>query len=317
MATQEKSGGTLGNVITIIIFIAVITVALWGAISAVRLAPRLFNAISNTFTGGSSSIEFSVPSVEVRSGEVFTLSWKDTARTNGLYTISYACTNGVELGVPAAENTFKAIPCDVPFAIPASQTSIKVLPRLTAGDRVSVPVSIQYLADDGSLATEGKTTVTINKASESATTPTPTPAAPKTTTPKKPTTAAPAATSNGKPDFVIRPIAAGVVDPMTGVFVQKNIFGSYELVSYKFDVANRGTAKSGSWTLTAELPTRSGQVYNAPTQQPLGVGDHTEFTLNFTQPISGSIRITVDPTNSVSELSEGNNSLSEYVSVVY
>ena len=109
----------------------------------------------------------------------------------------------------------------------------------------------------------------------------------------------------------------GVIDPMTGAFIRKNVFGSYETVSYKFDVANRGAGRSGQWSFTANLPTRTPTPYQSPVQNPLGVGDHVEFTLNFSGPASGSVAIQVDPSNAVAETNESNNVLNEYISVMY
>ncbi len=85
----------------------------------------------------------------------------------------------------------------------------------------------------------------------------------------------------------------------------------------KFEVANRGTGRSGQWAFTANLPTRTPYFYQSPTQLALGPQYRIEFTLNFSQPISGPINIEVDPTNSISETNEGNNNISQYVSVNY
>ena len=316
---QEKGGvGTFGNIITIIVFVIIITIGLWGAISAVRLAPRIFGSISETITGNR-PIAVTLPSAEVKSGEPFTLTWEDRSREDGLYTVVYDCTPNFEMSTATNGSPASLLPCSMPFAVPTTETSIRLVPILKSGELVSVPLTISYVAADGTHKTEGRTSLTVLKGARTVAAATTTPTtggtapAPQTT----PTTPAPQQPA-GKPDLVIRSISMGIIDPMTGAFIPKNVFGSYETVSYKFDVANRGAGRSGQWSFSANLPTRGTPTpYHSPVQNPLDMGDHIEFTLNFSGPASGSISIQVDPSNTVAESSESNNILNEYISVVY
>jgi hypothetical protein len=312
--TQEKNGiGTLGNVITIIVFIAIITVGLWGAISAVKLAPRMFGSITNTFRGDD-PIELSLSSSELISGEVFTLSWKDAKRDNGLYTISYACVDDFEMRAPTAGQTLGPIPCDMPYSIPGTKTSVDLMPIVKIGVKAEIPLTISYISREGEQKTKGMTSLVVNNnkivVEEDKKEKDPVDVVTEVI-PSTPTQPA------GIPDLTVRTIAVGVVDPMTGSFIPKNTFGSYETVSFKFDVANRGNGKSGAWTFSTNFPTQTQSLYHPPMQQPLGPGDHIEFTLSFSQPISGNISINIDPSNAVAESNESNNYLSEYISVVY
>lgn len=326
MALQERGGvGTVGNIVTIVVFVIIITIGLWGAISAVRLAPRIFSSISNSFAG-TPGIELSVPTAEVKSGEVFTLSWKDMPRTSGIYTIVYTCTPDAELQISTDGSSANPLPCGTTFAMTETATSLHLVPILKSGDRATIPISVVYIDNDGKQQTEGKTSLTVVKGSAvvAATTTASTGSPQGTNTPvvikpapKPITPAAPAPKAVGMPDLTIRPIAMGVIDPRTGMFIQKNVFGSYETVTYKFDVANRGTGRSGSWSFTADLPTNPPKPYQSPMQNPLGPGDHIEFTLNFNAPSSGSVMIHVDTSNAVAESNEGNNMLTDYISVVY
>jgi len=319
MATQEKSGsGTFGNVVTLIIFIIIITIGLWGVISAVRLAPRIFGSISETIVGNR-PIEVTLPSTEVKSGEPFTLTWEDRSREDGLYTIVYECTPNFEMRAATDGAPANPLPCGMPFAVPATETSARLVPLLKSGDLVSVPITISYVAADGEHKTEGRTSLTVLKGARPVAVATSTPSTGGTQAPRTPQTpTTPAPKPAGKPDLVIRNITMGVIDPMTGAFITKNVFGSYETVSYKFDVANRGAGRSGQWSFTANLPTRgTPTAYQSPVQNPLGVGDHIEFTLNFSAPASGSVSIQVDPSGAIAETNESNNVLNEYISVMY
>jgi len=317
MALQERGGiGTFGNIATVVVFVIIITIGLWGAISAVRLAPSIFSSISGTFAG-TPGIEVSTPNTEVKSGEVFTLSWKDAERANGIYTIVHTCTPNVEIQITSNGSSANPLSCGTTFAIPATEMSLRLIPILKSGDRANVPISIVYIDNDGKQQTEGKTSLTVVKGAPIVVATT-TSKAPATTNPTtKPSTPATSAPKTGTPDLAIRTISMGVIDSQTGAFIQKNVFGSYETVSFKFDVANRGTGRTGNWSFSADLPTNPQKPYQSPVQNPIGPGDHIEFTLAFNAPSSGSVVVHVDPNNAVAELNEGNNTLYQSISVVY
>lgn len=319
MALETGGRGTFGNIIAIIGFILIIAIGLWGATMAVRLAPRMLSSIADTFRGSSNSIEVSVPSSEIKSGETLVLSWTDTARESGLYTIRYNCTDGLSVEAPVSETAYGPIPCDMPYAIPATEKSVRLMPKLASGkERAEVTFTIAYLSREGEEQAAGTAEIAVVKGATVATpAPTPTPT-PKPTPKPTPTPApAPAPKPVGIPDLAVRMITMGVTDPYTGQFIPKPVFGSYEVISVKFEVANRGAGRSGQWMFDANLPTRTPYFYQSPIQMPLGPQDRIEFTLNFSQPISGPIQINVDPSNTVHETNESNNYLTQYVSVVY
>ncbi|PIR82570.1 hypothetical protein COU20_01605 [Candidatus Kaiserbacteria bacterium CG10_big_fil_rev_8_21_14_0_10_59_10] len=83
----------------------------------------------------------------------------------------------------------------------------------------------------------------------------------------------------------------------------------------RFEIANRGTVHSGTYTFIAQLPTAQGFTYTSPLQMSLGPGDRIENTLRFTQlaPQGGTFTVFVDPMHLIKESNKANNSASRYV----
>lgn len=319
MSEEPQSGlKMMGNIIAVIGFIVIIAIGIWGAIAAVRLAPRMFETIGGTFKNSDSEIELSLPSSNLRSGEPFVLSWKDEKRNSGFYTIRYGCIDNISMETPVsdtADTDWEPMPCGTSYTIPASMSSMRFMPKITDTERVEFPLTITYLTPDGEKKAEGLVILTVSKPPAPITEePTPAPETPKIPVLEE---SAIATKPVGKPDFAVRLISLGVIDSYTGQFIQKNVFGSYEMVVFKFAVINVGQGQSGTWTFSTYLPTRMPTNYQPPIQQSIGAGDRIEFALNFTMPISGTIQINIDPSNAIYETSEYNNSLSQYISVVY
>ncbi|MEK7628836.1 MAG: CARDB domain-containing protein [Patescibacteria group bacterium] len=318
MNAEGRNGiGSVGNIIAIIGFVVVVAIGLWGAVSAVRLAPKMFAVISDSFKDESPiALESSEP--KVRSGDPLTLAWQDAKRDSGLYTISYNCVDGVEIQAPVSDTAFGIIPCAMPYAVAATDSSLKLIPLLHGKTEATIPIAIEYLSRDGSKIATGTTTVSVYTSTSA------TPVGTTPTTVKKPVATktavvspatkpaprpAPAPKPAGKPDLEVRFLGIGTTDPYTGAFMQRTSFAPHEVVSFKFDVINIGTARSGAWGFTAELPTNPPYHYDSPTQSSLNRGDHVEFTLTFSMPQYGNATVSVDPYNAVREISEGNNTL--------
>lgn len=317
MTNGPQSGlKTTGNIIAVIGFIVVIAIGIWGTIAAVRLAPRMFETISGTFKNSDPAIELSLPSSNLHSGEPFVLSWKDAKRDSGFYTIRYGCIANISMEAPASDTDWEPMPCGTSYTIPASMSSIRLMPKITDTERVEFPLTITYITPAGEKESEGLVILTVSK-----------PPAPvvEDSTPAPETTKVPILEESalatkppvGKPDLAVRLISLGVIDQHTGQFIQKNVFGSYEMVVFKFAVTNIGQSRSGAWTFSTYFPTRMPTNYQPPIQQPLGLGERIEFTLNFTMPISGDIQINIDPSNATAETNEYNNALTQYISVSY
>ena len=103
------------------------------------------------------------------------------------------------------------------------------------------------------------------------------------------------------------------------MFVNRAPTSQYDMVAVKFDVANQGSAPSGAWYFTAQLPTSPMTPYTSSQQNSLAVGAHIENTLRFNNVMQGggTFTVSVDPSNTVGESNEGNNYASQWVSGGY
>ena len=72
---EQKS--TLMNVLSIVGFIIIVGIGIWGAINAVRLAPSLFANIGNPFGGAGTKLTLSLPTSAAQIGSPF-LSSEDS-----------------------------------------------------------------------------------------------------------------------------------------------------------------------------------------------------------------------------------------------
>lgn len=117
-------------------------------------------------------------------------------------------------------------------------------------------------------------------------------------------------------DLSVRILAVGVIDPVTGAFINRAPVSPSEVVAVQFDIVNEGGASTGAWYFDAQLPTASGGYpYSSPVQEPLGPGDHIVNTLRFSSVVSGGgmFNIIVDSQGMVDEFSETNNTATAFV----
>ncbi len=115
---------------------------------------------------------------------------------------------------------------------------------------------------------------------------------------------------NGSIDLEARVLAVGVVDKDTNVFTASSSPSANLRIAVKFDVINKGTKASGSWSFNAVLPTFPLYIYSGDSQQSLMPGDRIEFIIGFDsveRKKDGEFIVNVDPTNSVTESNKTNN----------
>ena len=118
------------------------------------------------------------------------------------------------------------------------------------------------------------------------------------------------AIENGKADLLVRIIETGILDSDTNEFIQTDSMTYTSRGGVFFEVINLGTKTSEEWMFTAVLPTFPAYTFNSETQEKLAPGDRIEFTLGFdsvVQEIEGTILITVDPNNTLDEVTRDNN----------
>jgi len=115
---------------------------------------------------------------------------------------------------------------------------------------------------------------------------------------------------NGKADLGIHVLGTGILDPETNIFTPADIIKTTDRGAVQFEVTNLGTKTSEEWTFDAVLPTNPPHTFHSDNQQVLAPGERIEFTLGFDAVIheeEGVITITIDPDNSIEEVTKENN----------
>ncbi len=307
----NRGESSLSSILTIFIFIVVVAIALWGAVNAVKFAPRLYEIISSPFGGKKAALAITAPTEAVENAKAFSIAWTHSADATGQYAFRYDCVDGMGFEAPVAEGgVYGDITCNIPYGVPATERSIRLIPKNTnATASTSAPFTLTYTDAEGTVITETQGTVVVLKDATAAPV---TPVAPTTsvTTPAKPTPVA------GTPIPVKSP-ATGPAD-LAITFLSMEVangyapYGSYnegDTVNIRFDIKNRGHRATGPWTFTANLPAGNGYYYTSPVQRSLNPQDGAVYTLTFTMPQAGTLTIEVDPADNINESSEHNNSL--------
>lgn len=304
---QGQNPGLLANILAVAGFIILIIVIVWGAYHLLRLTG---SGVSNLFTrfGGADTIAITIPK-ETQSGTAFPLSWKYDADEAGAFAFLYQCKTGFRFDASAGGRT-SAIPCGSAYTV-GTTTTLSLVPVLAGTTTMDVPVSVVFIpaatSTDATSRPQGTATVRVLAKAGGATVTTPTPAS---TTPT-PSTPRPA----GKPDLSVRIIAVGVINQATGAFENRYPVGPEEVAAVQFDIANSGSASTGTYYFTVNLPLQGGYTYTSPLQANLSPGSHVVNTLRFkpVQTGGGTVTVNVDTTYAVGESNEGNNAAAMYI----
>lgn len=288
--SRGSGGSLLGNIFAIIGSIILIVIIIWGLIHLFSISGGFLSSLF----GGSNKIEITAPS-EITSGEVATISWKHKAKETGMYALIYPCTEGLRFSTTAPDNAYVTIPCGAGFGIGSATTTAAILPTLTASTSIQTPLSVLFIpSSTSSTPIEATVTLTVNPAQVAE----PAPAAPvKPTTPSQPST------PSGTGDLSVT---------ITSVFVDQ-----YGNGTATFNISNIGTGHSGAYTFTAQLPTAQPYTYVSPLQTSLAPGSYIVNTLRFSQAVNGAVSVIVDPSNTVTEANESNNTAVQYVTGAY
>lgn len=118
----------------------------------------------------------------------------------------------------------------------------------------------------------------------------------------------------GLPDFSVHILSVGVIEPLSGDIIPRRPASANDLVAVRFDIANNGSASTGTWYFTAQIPTNPVYSYSSDAQASLAPGAHIENMLRFRQAEQGgTFSVSVDPANLVAESNESNNTASQNI----
>lgn len=304
----QQNPGILANILAVAGFIILIIVIVWGAYHLLRLTGSGVTSLFSRF-GGGDSIAITLPK-ETQSGTAFPISWKYNAEEAGAYSFLYQCKTGFRFDMASANGRASAIPCGSAYTVGTS-TSLSLIPVLAGTTTMDVPVSIVFIPSATSTDARPQGTATVRVLAKTGATSTPAATAPSTPTATTSTTPRPA----GKPDLSVRIVAVGVINPISGNFENRYPVGPEEIAAVQFDIANNGTASTGNYYFSVNLPMQGGYLYQSPVQANLTPGSHVLNTLRF-KPLmagGGTVTVSVDTTYAVSESSEGNNTAAMFV----
>lgn len=300
-APADKS--LLTNILTIAGFVIVIVIVIWGLVHLASLSGPWFSSL---FEHPAPSIQVTAPA-SATSGDPVSISWKYNPPAAGSYAFLYQCQKGLQFETqnPAqsATSTYLGIPCGIAYTVQSTNNSMAVLPLLSGTTSVRDTLSIIFIPSATGAQAQGTAAITINTA-------TPAPSAPaKTAATVAPTSYA------GPADLSVRVINVGVIDPSTGLFVNRAATSPSDMVAVQFDIANIGGSSSGSYYFTAQLPTAQSYPYTSPLQTSLAPGSHIVNTLRFTDvaPGGGTFSVSIN----TSDANGGNNYASISVPAPY
>lgn len=321
MADQDQSPGLLANILAVAGFFILIVIIVWGAYHLLRLTGNGLSSLFSRFTNGGEAITLSLPNSPVQSGRAFTLSWEHTAQEEGSYAFLYQCKSGFRFDISTPAGAQASIPCGSAFTVGTSH-SVSLTPNLSGTSSAEVPLSVVFVpvASSTTDRPQGTGTLTViggsaTSTSGTATTTPTTPVTPRPTTPSTNTgTTGTVPKAPGIADLSVTILATGVID-MYGNFVARAPMHEGEIAAVKFDIGNRGTASTGAWHFSVQLPMQGGYVYASPVQMNLTPGSHIENILRFkpVTPGGGPITVVVDTTHSVRETNEVNNTATVYM----
>ncbi|MEI7513139.1 MAG: CARDB domain-containing protein [bacterium] len=301
-----------------------LVIVIFALIGITRIVPKAINSIGSAFSSMSSSlfspketIVVSLSNNSVQTGETVDVSFEHNNKSGaGVYEFKFDCTSKDLSMILIDGNNQTNMPCTATSTV--SSNIFKIIPQLK--DQNSFVDSYIYVTyfnkENNSKKVVGKTVLTVqNGTTKGLTNQTGTSsqiiATSSSITKKTNTTySQPSPTTNvvRKPDLYIVTKNAGTV--INGVYIPKTTFGAYESPIIKFDIGNDGNVETGPWQFTAVLPTIHGQVFPSGIQPSLKPGEIIEYTLtlgNLAVTGNNVVSINVDPTQSVSELSETNN----------
>ncbi len=291
-----------------VISVAVAAIVILIIILTVKFIPGLFSGsfFSGLF-GKKEKITLTATPQPVTSGTPVTITinhQNKATSTIGTYSFTYDCITDFRFDARISPTKTNPLPCDQTiYTGSATTTPIILIPQLTKGDSVKVPFEVTYTPSGASTTPiVGNTTISVVKGTSTPATTTP-PTIPNPPTPPHPPTAK-------YIDLSVKIIVLGIIDPYTGNLIRRDYANPSDRIGVRFQVTNKGTQASGTWTLQGLLPSNDTPVYFSPAQISLAPGQTATYTLGFTlakHPSQSQITLIIDPKNLINESNEANN----------
>ncbi|MFA6338813.1 MAG: CARDB domain-containing protein [Candidatus Paceibacterota bacterium] len=270
--SNEKSQAFKRTLVRSFAILIMAVIIIFGCLAIVRIVPIVFNSISgastslSSFFGSKEKITLSVEPNQIKSGEVFSLSFTHSNKNkDGDYYLSYGCKNGVRLENPSLSKN--ALFCNTPIKLGNLISNKISLKGFSVKENSEIPLTLSFIPQG-----ENKTSVSkdisitilkgngVNVSSKQNTSTT--------------------AHNSGPANLSVRILNTGVIDQYTNQFVARS-FNNTDKAAIQFIVENSGGEPTGIWSFKATLPSNIGQTYESPTEPSLAPGDGIRFTLGF------------------------------------
>jgi hypothetical protein len=299
----------------ILFVIGVIIILIILASLIIRFVPRFFSGLANIGSSiqnvlGKDEILVTSSDVSLSDGEKFVVSWDSNIDETGVYNITHACVDNINIDIETASGVRRLI-CDNPFTLGSSAGSVTLIANLSkANSFADVPVIVNFTQGNTAPLASGNVVVTIQngdvnaefneKGTSISTEPVeqieePSTTAVRTTTTQpqytQPRTVVYAPTVSGPADLSISSLAK---------------LGTNKVA---FTVSNNGGRSTGTWNFTYNTPTNPKENITSPVQPSIPAGASILYKLTFNAKSDGnqSVVVQLDPGNVVSESSETNN----------
>jgi hypothetical protein len=307
----EKEAELKKNILRTIISIAVVIFIIFAIVLMVKFLPSIFGSFGSTFSKKSTKPEQLVLTVTPNpvtypNPVTITIDHQNkVASATGAYSFSYGCLTDFYFEVPHASSTpADILSCDKTIYT-ASSSPIILNPVLTKGTEASIPFVLTYTKLGASTTTtsiSATTTISVHASGTQVIPTTPTQITPISTEQKTITVPTTTTTKtvyrpvNSSPDLSVKILSVSQAIPGQRVFA-------------RIQVANVGGGITGTWTLSANLPSTITPFYSTSAQMSLSSGQIATYTIAFTfNPQNGrQINVTVDPKNLIREPNETNN----------
>lgn len=333
MNNQKQDFKSLAvKALAVVGFLAILFIGAWGAVTIVRYLPNALSALASAAVSITSifipneRIEVALSPATARSGEPVTLSWEHiNRRGEGVYTVSFACRDGVSFDAQAQNGLYTKVFCNTPFNFVNAEKDMKLIPFSERNRFIDVPLTVTFVKTnerEARASTEATLTIVNEKlASSPATTGTSTAGGTTGTINRLPgtrtqniyqiTPGGQISDPRGFVDLAVNILGVGVVSTTTNEFSVATRIPRGARGGVRFEVVNLGTKASGGWSFNAPLPTLPFFIFHSATQPFLNPGDRIEYVIGFdsvdTRTNTGTIVVNVDPTGSIKESNENNN----------
>lgn len=305
---KKPEGGTA---LRILILFGILIVLIVGMALTVIYLPKGLDSLASVSVSSlfkpKEKITVSVDKTVLNSGDTVTASWNGPIRSDGVYTISYACKAGVSAIFHSGQN----MTCEQPFYFSSPDNTASLVLFSSASSQIDVPVYINFKDTAGNTSIVGDVLVTINApGGNTVTSTTSTTTAPVLSNP----VAIPQTTIQTEPaqsakfiNLDVHITAIGYIDS-SNTFTQGLVTPTGDRPAVRFSIGNSGTISSGPWSFEAITPSSVKPVLQSGPEPSLLPGTQIQFTLGFDDGQNGgTVTISVNPNRSVAESTYADN----------